>query len=70
MQSVIPGLTRNPCFFWIPAPALNADPGFAGMTRSALINVAMYETVKEEKNDDPTNCYQCFKDSIAGKKDR
>jgi len=47
MQFVIPGLTRNPGlpafggargdqgFFWIPA--------FAGMTRSALINVAMYK---------------------------
>ncbi len=42
IQFVIPGLTRpapylirgNPGLFWIPA--------FAGMTRSALINVAMY----------------------------
>ena len=34
MQAVIPGLTRNPGFFWIPA--------FAGMTRYALINVDMY----------------------------
>jgi hypothetical protein len=32
LQSVIPGLTRNPVFFWIPA--------FAGMTflEVALIN--------------------------------
>ena len=37
MQSVIPGLTRNPGFFWIPA--------FAGMTRYALINVAMYKQI-------------------------
>jgi len=35
IQSVIPGLTRNPGFFWIPA--------FAGMTRDALINVALYK---------------------------
>jgi hypothetical protein len=31
---VIPGLTRNPVFFWIPA--------FAGMTTSAGIHVAVY----------------------------
>jgi hypothetical protein len=36
MKAVIPGLTRNPGFFWIPA--------FAGMTRCALINLAMYNT--------------------------
>jgi hypothetical protein len=42
IPSVIPGLTKpapylirgNPGFFWIPA--------FAGMTRYALINIAMY----------------------------
>jgi len=34
IQFVIPGLTRNPVFFWIPA--------FAGMTAFAVINVAMY----------------------------
>ena len=31
---VIPGLTRNPVFFWIPA--------FAGMTTFAIIKVAVY----------------------------
>ena len=41
IQFVIPGLNRNPCFFWIPA--------FAGMTRSTLINVAMYNT--DQSND-------------------
>jgi hypothetical protein len=35
MQFVIPGLTRNPVFFWIPA--------FAGMTAFAMINVAVYK---------------------------
>ena len=34
MQFVIPGLTRNPVIFWIPA--------FAGMTPFAVINVAVY----------------------------
>jgi len=29
VKYVIPGLTRNPGFFWIPAPALDADPGLA-----------------------------------------
>ena len=33
MQLVIPGLTRNPGFFWISA--------LAGMTVSALINVTL-----------------------------
>jgi hypothetical protein len=33
-QSVIPGLTRNPVFFWIPA--------FAGMTCFVVINDAVY----------------------------
>jgi len=33
MKFVIPGLTRNPGFLWIPA--------FAGMTRSAVINDAV-----------------------------
>ena len=32
---VIPGLTRNPVFFWIPA--------FAGMTCFVVINVAVYK---------------------------
>jgi len=36
LQSVIPGLTRNPLFFWIPT--------FAGMTPFAVINVAVYKT--------------------------
>ena len=31
---VIPGLTRNPVFSWIPA--------FAGMTGSVVINYALY----------------------------
>jgi hypothetical protein len=35
MQLVIPGLTRNPVFFWIPA--------FAGMTRSVVINEAVHK---------------------------
>ena len=34
--SVIPGLTRNPVFSWIPA--------FAGMTTFVGINVAMHNT--------------------------
>jgi len=34
MHFVIPGLTRNPVLFWIPA--------FAGMTPSAVINDAVY----------------------------
>ncbi len=34
MPFVIPGLTRNPVFSWIPA--------FAGMTHFVAINVAMY----------------------------
>ena len=34
MQFVIPGLTRNPVFFWIPA--------FSGMTPFAVMNVAMH----------------------------
>jgi hypothetical protein len=35
---VIPGLTRNPVFSWIPA--------FAGMTSFAEINVAVYKTAR------------------------
>ncbi len=35
VQVVIPGLTRNPVFFWIPA--------FAGMTPFATINLAVYK---------------------------
>ncbi len=34
MRFVIPGLTRNPVFFWIPA--------FAGMTAFVAIYVAVY----------------------------
>jgi hypothetical protein len=34
IQFVIPGLTRNPVFFWIPA--------FAGMTLSAATEVVAY----------------------------
>ena len=34
VQFVIPGLTRNPVFSWIPA--------FAGMTYFVAINDAMY----------------------------
>jgi len=33
IRFVIPGLTRNPVFFWIPT--------FAGMTAFAVINVAV-----------------------------
>ncbi len=39
IQFVIPGLTRNPVFFWIPA--------FAGMTPFAAINVAVYNRVEK-----------------------
>jgi hypothetical protein len=35
IQFVIPGLTRNPVFSWIPA--------FAGMTSFVMINVAVYK---------------------------
>jgi hypothetical protein len=35
IRFVIPGSTRNPVFFWIPA--------FAGMTAFAMINVAVYK---------------------------
>ena len=35
MQLIIPGLTRNPMFFWTPA--------FAGMTCSVAINDALYK---------------------------
>jgi len=38
MQFVIPGLTRNPVFSWIPA--------FAGMTSFVVINVAVYKLGK------------------------
>ena len=34
VQFVIPGLTRNPALFWIPA--------FSGMTVFDMINVALY----------------------------
>jgi len=36
IRFVIPGSTRNPVFFWIPA--------FAGMTSFAMINVAVYKS--------------------------
>jgi hypothetical protein len=36
VEFVIPGLTRNPVFSWIPA--------FAGMTPFAAIYVAVYKT--------------------------
>ena len=35
IQFVIPGLTRNPVFSWIPA--------FAGMTSFSVINVVAYK---------------------------
>jgi hypothetical protein len=35
---VIPGLTRNPVFFWIPA--------FAGMTAFAMTNIFVYKLNK------------------------
>ena len=38
MHFVIPGLTRNPVLSWIPA--------FAGMTRSVVINDAVYNKYK------------------------
>jgi hypothetical protein len=37
IRFVIPGSTRNPVFFWIPA--------FAGMTAFAIINVAVYKSL-------------------------
>jgi hypothetical protein len=37
LQFVIPGLTRNPVFSWIPA--------FAGMTTLPVINVTVYKTI-------------------------
>jgi len=39
-QFVIPSLTRNPVFFWIPA--------FAGMTSFAGIDVAEYNTTSKK----------------------
>jgi hypothetical protein len=39
IEFVIPGLTRNLVFFWIPA--------FAGMTNFAGINVAVYKIIEE-----------------------
>ena len=42
MQFVIPGLTRNPVPFWIPA--------FAGMTCSVVINDAVYNRVNLRPN--------------------
>jgi hypothetical protein len=41
MQAVIPGLIRNPGFFWIPA--------FAGMTKSTLTNVVIYKWQHESQ---------------------
>jgi len=38
MRFVIPGLTRNPVFFWIPA--------FTGMTAFAAIHVAVYSSFR------------------------
>ena len=38
MHFVIPGLTRNPVFFWIPA--------FAGMTPFVAIIVAVYKKLR------------------------
>ena len=48
MQFVIPGLTRNPMLFWIPAPRLRGDKftpakAGAGMTPFAAINVSVYK---------------------------
>ena len=47
---VIPGLTRNPGFFWLPAPVQDPDPGFAEITRSALINVAMCKSANYDRS--------------------
>ena len=52
--SVIPGLTRNPVFSWIPA--------FAGMTYLAMIYVAMYRTL-----DKPLTPADMSHTGIAGK---
>jgi hypothetical protein len=41
MWFVIPGLTRNPVFFWIPA--------FAGMTPFVAINVAVHSSENQKK---------------------
>jgi len=49
VEFVIPGLTRNPVFSWIPAPRLRGDKFTpvitgAGMTPFAAIYVAVYKT--------------------------
>jgi len=46
---VIPGLTRNPVFSWIPAPRLRGDKftpakAGAGMTDSVVINDTVYNS--------------------------
>jgi hypothetical protein len=48
VQFVIPGLTRNPVFSWIPTPHFRGDKftpakAGAGMTCSVEINDAVYE---------------------------
>jgi len=53
MKPVIPGLARNPGFFWIPA--------FAGMTGYALINVATCKSVSFSRRDE----YFCFPASLS-----
>ena len=47
VQSVIPGLTRNPVFSWIPA--------FAGMTAYGVTNVAMYNPFQSGRKRIPTS---------------
>jgi hypothetical protein len=44
---VIPGLTRNPVFFWILAQA-SPRRAFAGMTSLAGIDVAEYNTISKK----------------------
>ena len=48
IQFVIPGLTRNPVFFWIPA--------FAGMTAIAMINVAVYRLLRKSIDTEEGGC--------------
>jgi len=44
IRFVIPGLTQNPVFFWIPAGVYPVPRYRAGMTAFAVINVVVYRT--------------------------
>ena len=46
IRFVIPGMTRNPVFFWIPAEVDPVHDTGAGMTAFAVINVAVYNSYK------------------------